>query len=193
MRIRLCSGVLVTSLLAAPQQPVNVKTMHATAAEERTKAQLERVLKAFDVKKWTFTHAIVIDEQSLPHSHPVLSLNTDYESNDVRLLGDFVHEQVHWLLVERNKATEDAKRELRALYPNAPKEPPEGAQNEESTYLHLLVCHLEYAGLRELVGEEQARKQMEFYATHHYKWVYRTILAEREKIERIVRKYQLAP
>ena len=193
MRITLFLVALVGSMIVAVQQPITVKTMHATRAEERTKAQLERVLKAFDLKKWTFTHDIVIDEQSLPHSHPVLSLNTDYESNDVRLLGDFVHEQTHWLLVEKNKSTEDAKRELRTLYPNAPKDPPEGAQNEESTYLHLLVCHLEYAGLRELVGEEQARKHMEFYAGHHYKWVYRTILADREKIDAVVRKYKLAP
>jgi hypothetical protein len=28
---------------------------------------------------------------------------------------------------------------LKALYPSAPKEPPEGAKSEYSTYLHLII------------------------------------------------------
>ena len=74
-----------------------------------------------------------------------------------------LHEQFHWFLtnhVERAK-TNAALTELRALYPTVPTALPAGAMGERSTYLHLIVCHLELQALTALLGEQSARQQLE--------------------------------
>jgi hypothetical protein len=50
-----------------------------------------------------------------------------------------------------------------------------------STYLHLAVCLLELQALTELLGENGAREHMA--RTDHYTWVYKTILADTDKIQ----------
>ena len=85
----------------------------------------------------------------------------------------------------------EAKRELRTIFPNAPAGPPDGARDEESTYLHLLVNVLEYAAVAELLGELRARQVMEFWATDHYRWIYRQVLTEGRKIREVMIKHGL--
>ena len=36
----------------------------------------------------------------------------------------------------------------------------EGARDEFSTYLHLIVCYLEFSAMKELLGEPKAREIM---------------------------------
>ena len=43
----------------------------------------------------------------------------------------------------------------------------------------------------ELLGELRARQVMEFWAIDHYKWVYRQVLDEADKIRAVLRKYKL--
>jgi hypothetical protein len=103
------------------------------------------LLHTYDLHTWLFTRDVLIQSGVIPHSHPVLTLNTRYVDDDTAQLATFVHEQLHWFLtdhVERAK-TNAALTELRALYPTVPTALPEGAMGERSTYLHLIVCHLE--------------------------------------------------
>ena len=126
---------------------------------------------------------------NLPHSHPVVTLNTRYVDDDTAQLATFVHEQLHWFLtdhVERAK-TNAALTELRVLYPAVPTALPEGAMGERSTYLHLIVCHLELQALTALLGEQSARQQLERWT--HYTWVYRTVLTDTERIEGVLRRH----
>jgi hypothetical protein len=95
----------------------------------------------------------VIDERAIPHSHPVLTLHTRHLQDDELFLSTFVHEQFHWFLVQNEKDRDDAIKELRALFPTVPSRGPEGAQDENSTYLHLLDCYLEYRAVQQLLGE----------------------------------------
>src|SRR6185295_10570616 len=125
---------------------------------EQTKAQLQRLLKTYDLAKWIFTKAVLIDEKSIPHSHPVLTLHTRHLRDDELLLSTFVHEQCHWFLTQNYKSTEEAKKELRVLFPKVPVSFPEGAMDEDSTYLHLIVIYLEYRADIELLGELKARQ-----------------------------------
>ena len=125
----------------------------------------------------------------IPHSHPVLTLNTRYLDDDTAQLATFVHEQLHWFLtdhIERGK-TNAALTELRARYPTVPTTPPEGAMGERSTYLHLIVCHLELQAVTALLGEQSARQQLERWT--HYTWVYRTVLTETERIGELLRTH----
>ena len=135
----------------------------------------------------------MIEEGAIPHSHPVLILSARHVKDDELLLSTFVHEQAHWFLTQNNKATEEAKKELRAMFPKAPVNFPEGASDEESTYLHLIVIYLEYRADRELLGELKARQVMDFWATDHYTWIYKTVLEHTREIGNLALKHKLIP
>lgn len=175
------------------QSNIEIALKQGNKEEQQTKAQLQRLLQTYDVAKWIFTKSVLIDEKSIPHSHPVLTLSTRHVRDDELLLSTFLHEQFHWFLTQNHKHTEEAKRELRGLFPKVPVSFPEGAKDEESTYLHLLVIYLEYKANREIFGELKARQVMEFWATDHYTWVYKTVLERPRDIGNIVFKHKLVP
>jgi hypothetical protein len=175
------------------QNNIDIALKQGSKEEEQTKVQLQRLLKTYDLAKWTFTKAILIDEKSIPHSHPILTLSTRHLRDDELLLSTFVHEQSHWFLTQNHKNTETAKKELRVLFPSVPVSFPEGATDKESTYLHLIVIYLEYRADRELLGELKARQIMDFWATDHYTWIYKTVLERSREIGNIVFKHKLIP
>ena len=185
--------VLLLSNASRAQSNIDIALKQGGKEEEQTKAQLQRLLKTYDVAKWTFTKSVLVDEKAIPHSHPVLTLSTRHIKDDELLLSTFVHEQIHWFLTQNHKSTEEAKKELRGLFPKAPISFPEGATDEESTYLHLIVIYLEYRADRELLGELKARQVMEFWATDHYTWIYKTVLERARDIGNIVFKHKLVP
>ena len=188
------AGILVPLLLLQSSGAVEITRKNDTEPEQPAQAQLERLIRQHDLSKWTFTRAVVIDEKTHPpHSHPVLTLNARYVDDDIWQLSTYVHEQLHWFFVERQEALRKATDDLKKIYPNVPKGPPEGARDERSTYLHLFVCYLEYDALKQLAGEEEARAQIEKLADHHYKWVYRTVLKEGDKIRPILERHKLLP
>src|SRR4030095_8928515 len=135
--------------------------------ESQTRDQLQRLVKTYDLSKWIFTRSILIDEKAIPHSHPILTLHTRHLKDDDLLLSTFVHEQLHWFLVQKGKETDEAMKELRALFPKVPVGPPDGAPDEEPPYLHLLVVSLEYGADREVLGELRAKQVMDFWAGDH--------------------------
>jgi hypothetical protein len=47
--------------------------------------------------------------------------------------------------------------EVKTIYPKVRVGFPDGARDEESSYLHLLVCYSEYQADKELFGELKAR------------------------------------
>ena len=159
-----------------PQTPVtelNITLKHGSEAERATADQLLRLVKERDVQRWIRTRDVVVEEKAIPHSHPVLTLNTRYLKNDDALLATFIHEQFHWL--EAGNA--DFKAAMQAFaeaYPKAPAGPPEGARDLESTYRHLVVCDLEYQAMTILVGEARAREILA--ANQHYTWIYDRVL-----------------
>lgn len=178
--------------LVGAQQPVTIRTAHNSAAELATKAQLERLIAANDLRQWTFTHEVAIDEKSIPHSHPVLTLHTRHLKQDDELLSTYLHEQLHWFETRHPEETKAAEQDLMKLYPKVPVGYPEGANDTESTYLHLLVCRLEQQADRAVMGDQRTAVAMQFWAGDHYRWVYRTVLADGPKIEEILRRHDLA-
>lgn len=162
------------------------------AREISTKNQLQRLFKQYDVSKWIFTKKVLIDRDvQPPHSHPVLTLNIKYLKDDELLLSTFIHEQIHWFYEERDEQTKKAVAELKTIFPKVPVGFPDGATDEESSYLHLLVCYSEYQADKELFGELKARQVFEFWSNHHYMWIYKQVLAEERKIGGLIRKYKL--
>jgi hypothetical protein len=193
---RIIFPIVVALLLGATAQAesgIEVSLKNNSKDEERTRVQLQRLLQTYDVAKWTFTKSVVIDEKAIPHSHPVLTLSARHVRDDELLLSTYVHEQIHWFLTQNSKSTEAAKKELRAMFPKVPVAFPEGASDEESTYLHLIVIYLEYRADRELLGELRARQVMEFWANDHYTWIYRTVLERARDIGAVAFKHKLVP
>ena len=188
--------VLTASFLSAPlsgQPALDITLKQGTVREAQTRDQLRRLVTTYDLSPWIFTTAIVVDERSIPHSHPVLTLHARHLMDDDLMLSTFVHEQLHWFLVKNGEATDKAIADLRVLFPTVPGKPPDGAQDEHSTYLHLIDCYLEYRADQQLLGELKARQVMEFWAADHYTWVYRTVLERERDISSIVSKYKLNP
>ncbi len=186
-------GILLSFSVHA-QVGIEISLKNNTEAEKKTKHQLERLLKDNDFSRWIFTKKIVIDEKTaIPHSHPVLTLNTRNRKDDELLASTFVHEQIHWHLDQNQNKVEVVMKEIRIMFPDVPKGPPNGAQGESSTYLHIPVIFLEYIANLDLFGQLKARQIMEYWSTHHYKWIYKTVLNRYRDIGRIVFKHKLAP
>lgn len=141
--------------------------------ERATASQLRQSLREHDVARWIYTRRVHIDERSIPHSHPILTVHTRQLGNEHGLLATFLHEQFHWL----EESNDDFTRAMVAFaeaYPDAPARGPEGARDLESTYRHLLVCDLEFQAMTTLVGETRAREVLG--ANTYYTWIYDRVL-----------------
>lgn len=172
---------------------LEITAKSGTPAEERMQRVLYGLFEKYDLSGWTFTRTIEVDEKGWPHSHPVLTLNTANERDEVMALSELVHEQLHWFEEDNQERRDRAIEETKLHYPEVPIARPEGAGDETSTRLHLLVCYLEYQAMKSLVGNRAARQVMEALSRHHYRWVYRTVLAEEAKIAEIIRMHNLVP
>jgi hypothetical protein len=171
---------------------VVVELAQDTAASRTTRDQLLRLLGTHELEPWLFTRRIRIDEETrIPHSHPVLTLNTRHTRDDELLLSTFVHEQLHWFLDARGEAAERARAELVELFPDAPVGGREGGSDRTSTYSHLIVCYLEKRAVGALLGELRAREVMEFWAGDHYTWIYRQVIDQGYAVYRVLERHGL--
>ena len=159
---------------------------HGTASEAETRDQLQRLLANYDLSDWLWTRKIVIDEDSIPHSHPVLTLHTRHRNEDMLLLSTFVHEEYHWYETAHSDDTSAAITEFKAKFPGLPAGGLDGAGDEESSYLHMIVCYAEWQKMKALVGPERARQIMEFWAGDHYRAIYRLVLANQAAVGEVV-------
>ena len=173
--------------------PVQISLAHDTPREEATRAQLTRLTVTHDLRPWLFTRRVIIDEEAIPHSHPVLTLHARHLEDDDQLLSTFVHEEIHWFLEAREATTAAAVIELRALFPGLPVGFPDGAQSEQSSYEHLIVIYLERVGLSGLVGEDRASETFRFWESDHYRALYRVVRENRDAVGGIVRRNDLLP
>jgi hypothetical protein len=197
MKTIICSLAVIllshTALAQTNALQLDITLKNNDQKEPQTKQQLQRLLSAYDVSYWVFTRKILIESGVIPHSHPTLTLSTRHLKDDELLLSTFVHEQLHWYLTEKPKETEAAYNELKTMFAKVPVGFPEGDNDEESTYKHILVCYMEYQAIRELLGELKARQVMEFWATDHYTWIYKTVLERGQEIGSLLRKHKLVP
>jgi hypothetical protein len=186
---------------ATPRQPRNAATppggvsiglAHGTPAEEATGRQLRRLLETHDLTPWLFTRRVIIDEASVPHSHPILTLHTRHLRNEDHLLSTFIHEEAHWLLDAQPEDTAEAVAEARARFEPLPVGFPDGAGTEQSSYEHLFVIRLEYEGLAEAVGPGRADATFAFWERDHYRALYRLVRTNRADLDAIARRHHLA-
>lgn len=150
-----------------------------------TKQNLFHLAKVYDLKPFLFTKKIQIQSYVVPHSHPVLTLNTRNAEKPNLLLSTWLHEELHWWTTQKKTETDLAMKELKKIWPD----------NTSSTNLHLIVCYLEMRALEHYLGKKDARAVL----TQHirvdklYPWIYTQVLQKRQLIERIVKKNKLLP
>src|SRR5438093_9943212 len=113
-------------------EPLRVELRNGTPAEERTRAALVRLTSTHALEPWMWTHDVLVEERTRPHSHPVLTLNTQYEQDERLLLAEFVHEQLHWFEETHAEQRDRAVERTVELYPSVPIDPPEGSGDETS-------------------------------------------------------------
>ena len=189
----LAAGLLliVFAGVAHAGDTVRIELKNNTGAELQTKEQLERLLASYDLAKYTITREVIIDEHSIPHSDPVLTLHTRHLHSDDQLLSTYVHEQLHWYLSAHREQMQSAVAELRKLYPKVPVGYPDGADDEFSTYVHLIVCYLEMKADRRLLGPDRADAVMKFWAGDHYRWDYRTVMDDEKTVAEVINRANL--
>ena len=189
-------GLLLLSLclpLTVSAQGVEITTVNETPREKGAAKLLEAFMMANNLHRWKFTDKVQIDSRAIPHSHPVLTLHTrhmDKGKADL-LLATYLHEQLHWHLHQNEAATDDAIEALRDLFPGVPVGFPEGARDERSTYLHLLVCYLEMDAVSQLLSPQRTQAILDFWKSDHYTWVYQQVEERGDEIEAVIAKFGL--
>jgi hypothetical protein len=183
----LCAALALASP-SPPAPPASEALVIETAAghpDERAVAETaRRSIERHKLERWLFTRRIRVDREApIPHSHPVLTLNTGTRDEN-EILSNLLHEQFHWLALADQKRLGAVVRELRARYPGAPDGPPEGARNLDSTYLHLAVNRLELEAMERIVGRAAAEKMLR--ARPYYRWIYRTVVEDRDAVRDIL-------
>lgn len=167
---------------------VQVTTESGYPQEEKVKNILENILTKHDLSPYAFTDAVRIKNNAIPHSHPVLTLNTrQYDENHILSL--YLHEQLHWFFEEKEAEVEDAIADLCQTYPKVPVGVPEGAHDEYSTYLHLLLLPLEYRLTEKFIGETAAKEVFEDQPV--YWWIRRTTVNDYEFLMALIKKHGL--
>lgn len=172
-----------THYLFAQTPNIEINTRNNTERENATAVLLKQTLATYDLGKWVFTNKIIIEERVIPHSHPVLTLNTA-TTDKKELAATFIHEQLHWYLEKYPDRVAKAIAEFKKLYKEVPYRNRAGAMDEYSTYMHLVNCYLEYRSMAILIGEEEAKQMM--WNRSYYTWVYNKVIEDREVIGKVV-------
>jgi hypothetical protein len=192
MKYLLIAIVLLPVFAQAKTPKLNLTLAHNSPAEEKRKEQIERLAANYDLEKYTITRDIVIDQQAINHSAPVLTQNLRFLDNDDRALSAYVHEQAHWVLMERHRGeVREMLPELKRMFPDLPIAAPQGDGNEGTSYIHLVVLMLEWQALENLIGIDRARTVMEFKRQDHYKALYSTVMENRPQVEKFLKHYNV--
>lgn len=99
-----------------------------------------------------FSSEVIVERGGVPHSHPILTLNTR-EQSDIGVLKVLVHEQFHWYTQKHPGYTECIDY-LRTKYPE------DGEHNKSGTYPnsyweHIIVCFNTRNYLRKILSEAE--------------------------------------
>lgn len=170
--------------------PWSISMKSNSTTEQASKAHLEKIINQYDLDKYIYTKTVMVEDSTIPHSHPVLTINTA-DTTDENLISTFMHEQMHWFILSRSDDTKTVVELLKMEFPGAPVQLPDGSGDVQSTYEHLIVCYYEYQALKELTGKEKADKVINSLKDRLYKWIYKTMLEHEEKIRHILKDNDL--
>jgi hypothetical protein len=175
---------------------IQIELASGSDSEQRLQQRLCKILDRYGsrIERWQFTDKVVLDDKSISHSHPVLTIGTKTKAvkTDMGLLAIYLHEQIHWFLSDHPVRVRRAVRGLRVMYPQVRVGTKEGgARDEKSTYLHLLVCTLEYDALRSIMSKASSTRLLS--SKPYYEWIYKTVVQDFERIRHLCVLHGLGP
>lgn len=175
--------------LSPSTAPIEISLVTKTEKTKAAKDELLGLLNRYDLSPFFFTKTIQIQTKVIPHSHPTLTLNTRHIGHANETLTAFLHEQIHWYLDDfKRQETDDAIKELRKLFPQVPSDT--GARDEESIYLHLVVCWMELQADKHYLGD-QAAYQL-FRDSDVYAWINQKVLEHEKQFREIYERLNIA-
>jgi hypothetical protein len=155
---------------------------------------LTSLRQRYDLAPFEYTRRVRIAPTGIPHSHPVLTLNS-FVRDEVALLSTYLHEQIHWYLTWCSKSRasdwETLFARLRARYPQVPAVADGGAQDGFSTYLHLLVNWCEVEAASQFVERNVIVQHVG--SLPFYRWIYRTVLDDWDELGALYREIGVVP
>ena len=171
-----------------------VDLSEAERAAGQIRDKLLDLRQRYDLARYEYTRAVRVAPNAIPHSHPVLTLNTRVQ-DEAELLLVYLHEQMHWYLTWFSHAHPDPWRAARAIltdrYPSLPTTFPEGAHTRDSSQLHLMVNWLELEAGAVFLGRPKAVAIAE--ANFVYRGIYRIVLSDWGALSDLYREYGLSP
>jgi hypothetical protein len=170
-----------------PAQMVDVRSLNGTEEEEAGVQALRAVLGEYDLRRWMCTDLVLVNERIKGGvSHPLMICPELLTRRPQCALTTFMHEEMHWI---QGPGLDAATTEVSKRWPGPPP-PPAGGRDAESTWLHLIVCTLEYQSLAELLGAAAA--QAELRQHNGYAWIYDQIFAEPEWFAGLLTRHGVA-
>jgi hypothetical protein len=156
------------------------------------KQNLLQIAQVYDLTPFLFTKTIQVESKVVPHSHPILTLNTRFAESPSHLLALFLNQQFHWWLSLHHKETSIAIHELKKNLPNAPETQSLG---KDSTYLKILAAQLEAMALDYYLGIKESKKILSEKISKEKQdpWVYKVILTRSNEFKNILRANGLLP
>jgi hypothetical protein len=120
-------------------------------------------------------------------------LNSRFAEAPHRLLAVFLHEQLHWWAEKKSDSIKVTKAKLMELIPLLPDKGL--ARNRESTYLHLIICFLEFRALQHYLGDTDARRVLKAMIEEDkiYPWIYQQVFDRYKDIHQTVLASGLEP
>jgi hypothetical protein len=161
---------------------------------EQVRAMLLDARARLDLARFEYCKQVRIAPTEIPYSHPSITLNT-WVHDDLGLLSVYLHEQMHWYVTWYSHAHAPQWRQLlerlRARYPAVPAAEAGGANDEFSTYLHLLVNWLEVEAVSQFI--DRSRVESHVRALHFYRWIYQTVIDDWQPLGALYREQGLLP
>lgn len=180
--------------MLVPADDVEIDLTEARRAAEQVRELLNKLRSDHDLRPFEYATRVRIAPGEIPHSHPVLTLNTMLRAEGA-LLSTYLHEQMHWYVTwysyARTAGWRAIRKELEARYPAIPTAFPEGAHTAASSYLHLIVNWLEIDATSTILGRQTA---VEIASKNFvYSGIYRIVLAEWDGLSQLYREHGLVP
>lgn len=170
---------------------LDIATKNNTTSELTVKNLIEDLLRKWDMSPYFFTKDVIIEDRAMPHSHPVLTINSFPYNDQLMHLTDLLHEHLHWYFEEKKSQVNEAVTDLKMRYVEVPVGHPLGCRDETSTYEHLLLCRLCHNLSSSIFGAEIADRVLYYLQNHHYLWVYAKVESDSEYLDGLLAKHGL--
>lgn len=149
------------------------------------KQNVLHLAQVYDLTPFLYTKTIQIKSDAVSQSHPVLTLNNKYTNYPHKILAVFLHEQFHWWVWMKKKEVALAVADLKKIFPKL----------TTDTYIHLVVCYLEYGAVKFYLGEKSATVVFKDFIRKEKlrPWTYSQVLVNNKVLRKVFLKYKLIP